>query len=71
MSPTLKARLEIHFSVLLWGFTAILGELITLNALPLVWWRMLLVGATLLSLRRVRRTLRQQRVAVGVHRHSW
>ncbi len=54
----LKARLEIHFSVLLWGFTAILGELITLNALPLVWWRMLLVGATLLSLRRVRRTLR-------------
>ncbi len=58
MSPTFKARLEIHFSVLLWGFTAILGELITLNALPLVWWRMLLVGATLLSLRRVRRTLR-------------
>ena len=33
--------------VLLWGFTAILGKLITLPALPLVWWRMLLVVAVL------------------------
>ena len=40
---TRKAFLQIHFCVLLWGFTAILGKLITLPALPLVWWRMLLV----------------------------
>lgn len=35
--------LQIHFSVFLWGFTAILGKLITLAALPLVFWRVLIV----------------------------
>ena len=33
--------------VVLWGFTAILGKLISLPALPLVWWRMLLVTLAL------------------------
>ncbi len=47
MQPVTKARWQIHFCVLLWGFTAILGKLITLAALPLVWWRMLLVVAAL------------------------
>lgn len=41
------ALLQTHFCVLLWGLTAILGKLITLPALALVWWRMLLVVATL------------------------
>lgn len=41
-----------HFCVALWGFTAILGKLITMHALPLVWWRMLLVTAALLLVRR-------------------
>jgi drug/metabolite transporter (DMT)-like permease len=58
MSPARKAHLQIHFCVLLWGFTAILGKLITLPALPLVWWRMLLVSGTLLCLPRVWRGLR-------------
>ena len=58
MQPTTKAHWQIHFCVLLWGFTAILGKLITLPALPLVWWRMLLVAATLLLLPRVWRGLR-------------
>src|SRR5579859_7888317 len=50
MQPAIKARWQIHFCVLLWGFTAILGKLITLPALQLVWWRTLLVsGALLLS----------------------
>ena len=35
MTPTTKAQLQIHFCVLLWGFTAILGKMITLPALPL------------------------------------
>lgn len=58
MHPASKARLQIHFCVLLWGFTAILGKLISLPALPLVWWRMLLVAAALLLLPRVWRGLR-------------
>lgn len=44
MSPTTRAWLQIHFCVVLWGFTAILGKLISLPALPLVWWRMMLVA---------------------------
>ena len=44
-----KALTQIHFCVLLWGFTAILGRLISLPALDLVWWRMLLVVAVLLA----------------------
>ncbi|THD07372.1 DMT family transporter [Rhodanobacter lindaniclasticus] len=58
MQPVNQARLQIHFCVLLWGFTAILGKLITLPALPLVWWRMLLVTGALLLVPRVRRQLR-------------
>ena len=57
-SPQAKAQLQIHFCVLLWGFTAILGKMITLPALPLVWWRMLLVVAALVLLPSVWRGLR-------------
>jgi drug/metabolite transporter (DMT)-like permease len=58
MQPVIKARLQIHFCVLLWGFTAILGKLITLPATALVGWRMLLVGGSLLLMPRVWRGLR-------------
>jgi drug/metabolite transporter (DMT)-like permease len=47
MTPVRRALLQIHFCVVLWGFTAILGKLISLPALPLVWWRMLIVVAAL------------------------
>jgi len=40
----LKNYLHLHFIVFVWGFTAILGELITIEALPLVWYRMLLAS---------------------------
>ncbi|WP_256645418.1 DMT family transporter [Thermomonas paludicola] len=56
-SHTTRALWQIHFCVLLWGFTAILGKLITLPALPLVWWRMLLVVAALALLPKVWRGL--------------
>jgi drug/metabolite transporter (DMT)-like permease len=55
---TRKAFLQIHFCVLLWGFTAILGKLITLPALPLVWWRMLIVVVALALVPRVWRGVR-------------
>jgi drug/metabolite transporter (DMT)-like permease len=37
-----KNYLLLHFIVFIWGFTAILGALITIDAIPLVWYRMLL-----------------------------
>ena len=52
------AWLQIHFCVVLWGFTAILGKLISLAALPLVWWRMAIVSVTLALLPHVWRTAR-------------
>lgn len=35
-----KNHLHLHFIVFVWGFTAVLGKLITIAALPLVWYRM-------------------------------
>jgi drug/metabolite transporter (DMT)-like permease len=53
-----RALAYVHASVVLWGFTAILGKLISLPAAALVWWRMLLVAGALALLPRVWRGLR-------------
>ncbi|MGY1409038.1 MULTISPECIES: DMT family transporter [unclassified Luteimonas] len=58
MTPSARAHWQIHLCVVLWGFTAILGKLITLPALPLVWWRMGLVVLALMLVPRVWRGLR-------------
>lgn len=58
MSAALKPYVQLHLCVLLWGFTAILGKLISLPAVALVWWRMALVSACLLLVPRVWRGLR-------------
>ncbi len=42
MNDKLRAYFYLHFCVFIWGFTAILGKLISLKAVPLVWWRVLL-----------------------------
>jgi drug/metabolite transporter (DMT)-like permease len=58
LSASAKAQWQIHFCVLLWGFTAILGKSISIAALPLVWWRMLIVVALLALLPNIWRGLR-------------
>lgn len=40
----IKNYLHLHFLVFIAGFTAILGELITISAVPLVWFRMLIAS---------------------------
>ena len=40
----LKSYLQLHFIVFIWGFTAVLGELISIREASLVWYRMLLAG---------------------------
>ena len=65
MNTKLKDYLHLHFIVFIWGFTAVLGKLITIDALPLVWFRMLIavaliavfVGFKGFSLRIKRKTL--------------
>ena len=42
-----KSYLNLHLIVFIWGFTAVLGELISIKALPLVWYRMFFAGVFL------------------------
>ena len=47
MKEPLRSYLALHFSIILFGFTAILGAVISLSALPLLWWRILLTVISL------------------------
>jgi len=40
----LKNYLHLHLIVLIWGFTAVLGKLISIDAMPLVWYRMIIAS---------------------------
>ena len=44
LSYKFKNQIHLHFLVFIAGFTAILGELISLDATPLVWYRMVIAG---------------------------
>lgn len=44
----LKSYLNLHLIVFIWGFTAILGELISVKEEAVVWYRMLLAGIFML-----------------------
>lgn len=59
MSATKRAYLELHIAVFLWGFTAILGDLIQLSALSLVWWRVLITSISVVFLIKRGKTLLQ------------
>jgi len=59
MDPNRRAYFELHLSVFLWGFTAILGDLIQLSALVLVWWRVLFTTISLLVILRSFRVFRE------------
>lgn len=48
----LRAYIELHISVVLYGFTAILGDLISISALSLVWWRVLITSLSFLLILR-------------------
>jgi len=47
MSTLLKSHLKLHFVVLLYGFTAILGKLVSLPSPQLVWYRMFIAALVL------------------------
>jgi drug/metabolite transporter (DMT)-like permease len=72
MNPTKRAYLELHFAVLLYGFTAILGGLIDLPALVMVWWRIFISCAALLvygnifsRLKNIPRKVKLQLLGIG------
>ena len=47
--------LHLHFIIIIWGFTAVLGALISIDAIPLVWYRMLIATAFLMLFMLIRR----------------
>jgi len=49
MESTKKNLLILHFTVLIWGFTGVLGKVISIDAVPLVWYRVLIATGTLLA----------------------
>lgn len=51
----LKHYLHLHLLVFIWGFTAILGALISIDSVPLVWYRMLLATIIVLAYFIIRR----------------
>ncbi len=48
-SGKLKSYLNLHLIVFIWGFTAVLGDLISIKDASLVWYRMLLAATFLLA----------------------
>ncbi len=58
MKPVTKAYIDYHIAVLLYGLTAILGDLIELSSMVIVWYRVLFASASLLLLVRVGQLLR-------------
>jgi len=48
-------QIRLQFIVLLWGFTGVLGKLITVSAIPLVWFRVLVAGVMLFAILKFRR----------------
>ncbi|MEZ5037634.1 MAG: DMT family transporter [Chitinophagales bacterium] len=54
-----NATIYMHFAVLMWGFTAILGKVIHLREYILVWYRMVLVVVLLLFFPKLYKELKQ------------
>ncbi len=54
-SDKLRNYALLHLIVFIWGFTAVLGKLISIDALPLVWYRMLLAAICIAIYIRIRK----------------
>src|SRR5690554_1901323 len=58
MMPNVKTLnyLHLHFIVFIWGFTAVLGALISIDAIPLVWYRMIIAAGLIFVFLKLRKT---------------
>lgn len=50
----LTSYLQLHFIIFIWGFTGVMGKLITLPSTVLVWYRMLIAAITIVLYLRIR-----------------
>lgn len=49
MEATKKNLLILHLTVFVWGFTGVLGKVISIDAVPMVWYRVLIAAGTLFA----------------------
>lgn len=49
MDATKKNLLTLHLTVFVWGFTGVLGKVISIDAVPMVWYRVLIASVTLFA----------------------
>lgn len=63
MDSRAKNILLMHFVILIFGFTGILGKLITIEAIPLVFWRTLIGGGAIYVWLKVRRKVSRKSTA--------
>jgi drug/metabolite transporter (DMT)-like permease len=52
-----KNLLILHFTVFIWGFTSILGQLISISAVQLVWYRVLIAFVSLFFYFKINKTI--------------
>ena len=55
LNDKLKNYFHLHFIIFIWGFTAVLGALITVSAIPLVWYRMLIASIVTLGFIKIKK----------------
>jgi len=49
MEANKKNLIILHLTVLIWGFTGVLGKVISIDAVPMVWYRVLIATSTLFA----------------------
>ncbi|MCZ6914905.1 MAG: DMT family transporter, partial [Rickettsia endosymbiont of Ixodes persulcatus] len=49
MDANRKNLIILHLTVFIWGFTGVLGKVISIDAVPMVWYRVLIATTTLLA----------------------
>lgn len=49
METDKKKLIILHLTVLIWGFTGVLGKVISIDAVPMVWYRVLIATSTLFA----------------------
>ena len=68
-----KIQFRLQFLVLLWGFTGVFGKLVTMNALPMVWYRVLIaaiaigIGAVVGLINTVKQNIKESKLCLKLN----
>ena len=66
MNETTKNQILLHSVVVIFGFTGILGKLISIDAIPLVFWRTSIGGLIILAWLTIRKQITKKSIKPGM-----